>query len=499
MRSCPRTGASLRRDAPRACRTPIASGRWGGTWRTFLAGATALRPGDAADADRGVAILSSLPLTDLEAIELPIERQRRVALSGIVSGATATGTPWQVRVVSVAPRESTGAPAVWMRAGASRTRQTEALLEALALSPDAGATARPATLVGGDFNIWLGPDGAGLHAPARAPSARLPAKTRVRRWTTRWRLDYLFPSLPRGVQATHRRLDSTLRLRSLSRSWRRWTSARTERPATRPCLRRSRPSTGNRVLRSGDGAALLLGGVAGDDVPRRLARTRSRARRPRSSRPRSTRTGASPSASARRTPRRSPWPRPAPQRLAMTRDDRASGRVTTDAAGARHLPVHVQRRRRGLARSDERVGRAQPAQHVEHGARARPGSGEALPWDVADVPRGQLHRHFYKSARVGDHRDYYVYTPPGYDPRARRSVPGALPPARLQRRCERMDVGGPGARDPRQPDRGGEGEADAGRDDARLRRAGDRDARPACRRSCARRTWRAIATRCSPR
>lgn len=46
-----------------------------------------------------------------------------------------------------------------------------------------------------------------------------------------------------------------------------------------------------------------------------------------------------------------------------------------------------------------------------------------MPWDVADVPRGQLHRHFYKSARVGDHRDYYVYTPPGYDPRQARTYP----------------------------------------------------------------------------
>lgn len=48
---------------------------------------------------------------------------------------------------------------------------------------------------------------------------------------------------------------------------------------------------------------------------------------------------------------------------------------------------------------------------------------EAAPWDVADVPRGQLHRHFYKSARVGDHRDYFVYTPPGYDPRATTTYP----------------------------------------------------------------------------
>lgn len=53
-----------------------------------------------------------------------------------------------------------------------------------------------------------------------------------------------------------------------------------------------------------------------------------------------------------------------------------------------------------------------------------PASGAGrVPWDVADVPRGQLHRHFYKSARVGDHRDYYVYTPPGYDPRQARTYP----------------------------------------------------------------------------
>ena len=53
-----------------------------------------------------------------------------------------------------------------------------------------------------------------------------------------------------------------------------------------------------------------------------------------------------------------------------------------------------------------------------------PSSGDGrLPWDVADVPRGQLHRHFYKSARIGDHRDYYVYTPPGYDARRAERYP----------------------------------------------------------------------------
>jgi enterochelin esterase family protein len=37
------------------------------------------------------------------------------------------------------------------------------------------------------------------------------------------------------------------------------------------------------------------------------------------------------------------------------------------------------------------------------------------PWDIANVPRGTVHRHFYRSGIVGDDRDYYVYTPPGYE------------------------------------------------------------------------------------
>jgi enterochelin esterase family protein len=49
--------------------------------------------------------------------------------------------------------------------------------------------------------------------------------------------------------------------------------------------------------------------------------------------------------------------------------------------------------------------------------------GEGLPWEVADVPRGTLHHHFYKSGIIGDHRDYFVYTPPGYDPKAKKPYP----------------------------------------------------------------------------
>lgn len=38
-----------------------------------------------------------------------------------------------------------------------------------------------------------------------------------------------------------------------------------------------------------------------------------------------------------------------------------------------------------------------------------------MPWADQDIPHGVVHHHFYKSAVVGDNRDFYVYTPPGYD------------------------------------------------------------------------------------
>ncbi len=50
-----------------------------------------------------------------------------------------------------------------------------------------------------------------------------------------------------------------------------------------------------------------------------------------------------------------------------------------------------------------------------------PGGGQL--WDTANVPRGVLHRHSYRSGIVGDDRDYYVYTPAGYDAKAKTVYP----------------------------------------------------------------------------
>ena len=47
----------------------------------------------------------------------------------------------------------------------------------------------------------------------------------------------------------------------------------------------------------------------------------------------------------------------------------------------------------------------------------------SLPWELNDVPHGEIHHHFYKSNVAGDDRDYYVYTPPGYIPAAKKTYP----------------------------------------------------------------------------
>lgn len=45
------------------------------------------------------------------------------------------------------------------------------------------------------------------------------------------------------------------------------------------------------------------------------------------------------------------------------------------------------------------------------------------PWDVQDVPHGVVHHHLYESAIIGDQRDYFVYTPPNYNPRSHKKYP----------------------------------------------------------------------------
>lgn len=49
--------------------------------------------------------------------------------------------------------------------------------------------------------------------------------------------------------------------------------------------------------------------------------------------------------------------------------------------------------------------------------------GPSLPWEVADVPHGEIHHQFYHSKIADDDRDFYVYTPPNYDWHSKTEYP----------------------------------------------------------------------------
>ena len=88
--------------------------------------APSMRNGDDAPfEDRGNAILSTFPLEELVAVELPFTRQRRVAIGAGIQGRTRDGRPWSVQVASVHLDTLAGASRLWIFAavgGAPRRR-----------------------------------------------------------------------------------------------------------------------------------------------------------------------------------------------------------------------------------------------------------------------------------------------------------------------------------------------------------------------------------------
>jgi endonuclease/exonuclease/phosphatase family metal-dependent hydrolase len=152
--------------------------------------APAMRIG-AGPEERGNAIVSDLPLTDIVVVELPFERQRRLAVAATISGrAAAKGPAWRLRVANVhlETRSSLirGSPA------AARARQIRALMGVLDAS-------EVPTVVGGDLNTSWGEDEPGLKALRRTfPEARRVgrAPTWVGPWGLGAPLDHL---LARGM------------------------------------------------------------------------------------------------------------------------------------------------------------------------------------------------------------------------------------------------------------------------------------------------------------
>ena len=108
------------------------------------------------------------------------------------------------------------------------------------------------------------------------------------------------------------------------------------------------------------------------------------------------------------------------QRVPMQKDEQGVWSVTTDPLTPDLYGYSFVAD--GVALIDPSNSRMKPnllnAQSVVH----VPGPS-SLPWEINDVPRGEVHHHFYRSKVVGDDRDFYVYTPPGYDPNATTQYP----------------------------------------------------------------------------
>ncbi len=139
--------------------------------------------------DRGNALLSTVPLQDLQAIELPFERQRRVAAAARVELRTADGTTMPLSIVTAHLDSRPGLRRLFLLAPPARTRQMRGLLDVLPKGP---------AVLGGDLNTWFGTaEGAWELARQAFPDTPDGDGATV----GPFRLDHLFFRLPEGWTA----------------------------------------------------------------------------------------------------------------------------------------------------------------------------------------------------------------------------------------------------------------------------------------------------------
>ncbi|HEU5208302.1 MAG TPA: endonuclease/exonuclease/phosphatase family protein [Longimicrobiales bacterium] len=150
--------------------------------------------------DRGSAIVTSLPLSEPSAYELPVTRQRRVVPAGVVSGRTSGGEPWHMHVASV---HLENRPEGARNPERARFEQIEWLLDAV---PDSGRA-----VLGGDMNTWMrGPDEVAIWRARQAypDTPPIPGGPTYQQagGVLRMYLDYLFFRLEDGRATGYRRL-----------------------------------------------------------------------------------------------------------------------------------------------------------------------------------------------------------------------------------------------------------------------------------------------------
>ena len=153
--------------------------------------------------DRGSAILANVPLVSPRAIELPFERQRRVAVAASVPLDDQTIDLCSVHLENRAPWRR-----AWRGLGSGRSRQ---MAELLTVFPSADSVA---SVLGGDLNTWVGGrrESAYRLARARFPLPERPDPRPTHHFEIGGRLrhsDHLMFRLPPGWHADYSRLDDT--------------------------------------------------------------------------------------------------------------------------------------------------------------------------------------------------------------------------------------------------------------------------------------------------
>lgn len=154
--------------------------------------------------DRGNAIVSTEPLFDPFALELPLERQRRVVVGAAIV-VTASGVPLPLNLVNVHFEPLSSPATLWVFRN-PRQRQVAAVLELLR-SPRFEPSPRSAgTVLGGDFNTIQGgvEEFAYMHARAWAHSLLDEDDRSTHRMG---RIDYLFFRLGAGWTGSTVRVD----------------------------------------------------------------------------------------------------------------------------------------------------------------------------------------------------------------------------------------------------------------------------------------------------
>ena len=153
--------------------------------------------------DRGNAIISTEPLLDPFALELPLARQRRVTLGAAIQVQTNQG-PKRLELIDVHLEPLSSPKTLWVFKN-PRAGQVRAILNVLD-SPRYADDAVAGVVLGGDFNTVKSGDGENAYRLARAWATGL-AHEDTRSTHMMGRLDYLFFRTGGEWKATTRRLD----------------------------------------------------------------------------------------------------------------------------------------------------------------------------------------------------------------------------------------------------------------------------------------------------